>query len=113
MFTFLVRPHKTIIDGLILKMPVISLMNWQKQSISQCNIDYDRVAELGVTIGEIGRTLETMLVSRRVTTFLEEGEEYDVTVEGESSEQRTPSELKTSMFVHREQRDSFLCQTLF
>ena len=60
----------------------------------QINIDYDRAAELGVTIGEIGRTLETMLGSRRVTTFLEEGEEYDVIVEGESSEQRTPSDLQ-------------------
>jgi multidrug efflux pump len=49
----------------------------------QVNIDYDRSAELGVTIGNIGRTLETMLGSRRVTTYLDAGEEYDVILEGE------------------------------
>ena len=55
-------------------------------------IDYDRAADLGVTIGEIGRTLETMLGSRRVTTYIEQGEEYDVILEGESSAQRTPAD---------------------
>ncbi|MGW8192822.1 MAG: efflux RND transporter permease subunit [Desulforhopalus sp.] len=61
----------------------------------QVDIDYDRAAEMGVTIGNIGRTLETMLGSRRVTTYLEEGEEYDVIVEGERKLQRTPADLKT------------------
>lgn len=60
----------------------------------QVNINYDRAAELGVTIGDIGRTLETMLGSRRVTTFLDEGEEYDVILEGERSVQRTPTDLE-------------------
>ena len=39
----------------------------------EVSIDYGRAAELGVTVGNIGRTLETMLGSRRVTTYLEEG----------------------------------------
>ncbi|MEJ2576910.1 MAG: efflux RND transporter permease subunit, partial [Gammaproteobacteria bacterium] len=56
-------------------------------------IDYDRAADLGVTVGEIGRTLETMLGSRRVTTYLEEGEEYDVILEGEREDQSTPADL--------------------
>lgn len=64
----------------------------------QVNIDYDRSAELGVTIGDIGRTLETMLGSRRVTSFLEEGEEYDVILEGERSTQRTAGDL-TNIYV--------------
>jgi multidrug efflux pump len=59
----------------------------------QVKIDYDRAADLGVTVGEIGRTLETMLGSRRVTTYIEEGEEYDVILEGERIEQRTPNDL--------------------
>jgi multidrug efflux pump len=37
------------------------------------NIDYDRAAELGVTVGNVGRTLETMLGSRRVTTYIDAG----------------------------------------
>jgi multidrug efflux pump len=56
-------------------------------------IDYDRAAQLGVTVESIGRTLETMLGSRRVTTYIEEGEEYDVILEGERKDQRTPSDL--------------------
>jgi len=59
----------------------------------QVNIDYDRAADLGVTVGEIGRTLETLLGSRRVTSYIEEGEEYDVILEGERIDQRTPTDL--------------------
>jgi multidrug efflux pump len=57
------------------------------------DIDYDRAAELGVTVETIGRTLETMFGSRRVTTYIESGEEYDVILEGERSDQQTPSDL--------------------
>ncbi len=60
----------------------------------QVDIDYDRAAELGVTVADIGRTLETMLGSRRLTTYVEAGEEYDVIVEGERDIQRTPSDLQ-------------------
>ncbi len=57
-------------------------------------INYSRAAELGVTVGDIGATLETMLGSRRVTTYIEEGEEYDVILEGERDQQRTISSLE-------------------
>lgn len=57
-------------------------------------IDYDRAAELGVTVENIGRTLETLLGSRQVTTYLEGGEEYDVILEGERDRQRTPASLE-------------------
>jgi len=57
-------------------------------------IDYDRAADLGVRVGNIGRTLETMLGSRRVTTYIDRGEEYDVILEGERDAQRTPASLE-------------------
>lgn len=57
-------------------------------------IDYDRAAELGVTVSNIGRTLETMLGSRRVTTHIDRGEEYDVILEGERPTQSTPTSLE-------------------
>ena len=60
----------------------------------EVNIDYNRAAELGVTVGNIGRTLETMLGSRRVTTYIDEGEEYDVMLEGQRDIQRTPTDLQ-------------------
>ena len=57
-------------------------------------VDYDRAADLGVTITTIGRTLETLLGSRAATTFTEDGEEYDVILEGERDMQRTPGSLE-------------------
>ncbi|MBN2871385.1 MAG: efflux RND transporter permease subunit [Halothiobacillaceae bacterium] len=53
-------------------------------------IDYDRAADLGVTITEIGRTLETLLGGRTVTRYVDDGEEYDVILEGERENQRSP-----------------------
>ncbi len=57
-------------------------------------IDYDRAAELGVSISEVGRTLETMLGSRKVTTYIERGQEYNVILEGERSTQQTPTDIQ-------------------
>ncbi|MEL6830053.1 MAG: efflux RND transporter permease subunit, partial [Pseudomonadota bacterium] len=57
-------------------------------------VDYNRAADLGVTVADIGTTLETMLGSRRVTTFLTNGEEYDVIVEGLRSEQNNPNDIQ-------------------
>ncbi len=57
-------------------------------------INKDRAGDLGVSVETIGRTLETMLGSRRVTTYIDEGEEYDVVLEGERETQRTPTNME-------------------
>lgn len=57
-------------------------------------VDYDRAADLGVNIQEIGRTLETMMGGRNVTTFLDRGEEYDVIIEGERGQQNSFSDIQ-------------------
>ncbi|GEN22706.1 multidrug transporter [Halomonas cupida] len=57
------------------------------------NIDYTRAADLGVTVTEIGRTLETLLGGRTVTQFTDEGEEYDVILEAERGSNPTPAAL--------------------
>ena len=57
-------------------------------------VDYDRAADLGVTVTDIGVTLQTMLGSRRVTTYIDDGEEYDVILEGLRSEQNTPNDVQ-------------------
>ncbi|ABM00111.1 efflux RND transporter permease subunit [Shewanella amazonensis] len=56
-------------------------------------IDRDRAADLGVSISHIGRTLESMLGSRLVTTFMRDGEEYDVIIEGDRAKQNTAQDL--------------------
>jgi multidrug efflux pump len=65
------------------------------------DIDYDRAADLGVTVGAIGRTLETLFGSRRVTTYLDEGEEYEVILEAERNQQRTITDLQ-NIYVRSE-----------
>jgi multidrug efflux pump len=57
-------------------------------------IDYDQAASLGVNVTTIGRTLETMLGSRRVTTYIERGDEYNVILEGERAQQTTPTDIQ-------------------
>ena len=56
-------------------------------------IDHARAADLGVSVNEIGRTLETMMGSRRVTTFVDNGEEYDVMLQAGRAVRATPSDL--------------------
>lgn len=58
------------------------------------NIDYDAAADLGVRVNEIGRTLQTMLSGRNVTTYIDDGEEYDVILEGEPDQQMSFSDIE-------------------
>jgi len=67
----------------------------------QVVIDYDRAAELGVTVSNIGRTLETMLGSRQVTTYIDEGQEYYILLEGERDAQRSPTDIQ-NIYVRSE-----------
>jgi len=61
-------------------------------------IDQNRAADLGVSVGTIGQTLAVMLGSRRVTTFVDRGEEYDVILQGRDEDRRTPTDV-TNIYV--------------
>ena len=58
------------------------------------SVDRDRASDLGVSLTEVGRTLETMLGSRMVTTFVERGEEYNVLLQAKPEDRATPSDLQ-------------------
>ncbi len=76
--------------------PGLTGIDWDyKETTPQLSIviDRDRAADLGVSITTIGSTLESVLGSRQVTTYIEDGEEYDVLVEGERNAQRTPADI--------------------
>jgi multidrug efflux pump len=62
------------------------------------SVDRDRAGDLGVSLLDISRTLETLLGSRKVTTFIMGGREYDVIVEGEREAQRSLNDL-TDIYV--------------
>jgi multidrug efflux pump len=57
-------------------------------------INFERAADLGVSTEEIGTTLETMMGSRRVTTFVEDGEEYDVVLQARPDDRAAPANLE-------------------
>ena len=58
------------------------------------DINFERAADLGVSTEEIGTTLETMMGSRRVTTFVEDGEEYDVVLQARADDRAAPANLE-------------------
>ena len=66
-----------------------------KETRPQMRVEIDRVraADLGVSVNEIGRTLETMMGSRKVTTFVDNGEEYDVVLQAGRAARASPADL--------------------
>jgi multidrug efflux pump len=64
----------------------------------EVSVDRNRAADLGVSLAVVGRTLETMMGSRIVTTFLDRGEEYNVIVQARDEDRAAPSEL-TNIYV--------------
>ena len=57
-------------------------------------VDRDRAAELGVSLESVGRTLETVLGSRVVTTYVDRGREYRVILQGQAEDRAVPSDLQ-------------------
>lgn len=62
------------------------------------SIDRDRAATLGVSLANVGRTLETMLGSRIVTTYVDRGREYNVVLMGKDQARSSPDDL-TNLYV--------------
>ncbi len=93
----LVEWRNTFIDALNKENPGIGQIDWDYKETQQqvrVNVDYARASDLGVTVQEIGSTLQTMLGSKRVGTFVQNGEERYVIFEGERTEQATPSDME-------------------
>ncbi|MCW5729928.1 MAG: efflux RND transporter permease subunit [Alphaproteobacteria bacterium] len=70
-------------------------------------IDRNRAADLGISIETLGRTLETMLGQRKVTTFDRDGKQYDVIVRGRAQDRAAPSDL-TNIYVRASGTDTRL-----
>jgi multidrug efflux pump len=71
-----------------------------KETVPQIlvEIDTERAADLGISVGVVGRALEAMLGGRRVTTFLDRGKEYDLILEGADSDFSDPTSI-TGVYV--------------
>src|SRR3546814_12886895 len=56
-------------------------------------VDRERVADTGVGVLTLGRTLETLLGGRQVTRLNQNGEQYDVIVQVAPDDRRTSGDL--------------------
>jgi multidrug efflux pump len=105
----LVRWRDTILARAAENPGLIGLDHNYKETKPQLNIriNRDRAGDLGVSVANISRTLESKLGSRRVTTFINDGEQYDVIVEGEDDMFRKPMDLN-SIYVRSERSGELL-----
>jgi multidrug efflux pump len=71
------------------------------------SINRDRAAELGVSLQTVGRTLETILGSRIVTTYVDRGREYNVILQGRDEARETITDL-TNIHVRSTRGDELI-----
>jgi multidrug efflux pump len=70
-------------------------------------IDRNKAADLGVSLQAVGRTLETMLGSRIVTTFERAGEEYDVMLQARNEQRASVGDLD-NLYVRSDKNGELL-----
>jgi multidrug efflux pump len=68
-----------------------------KLNTPEFRIDLDRakIADLGIDVTAVGRTLETLLGGRQVTRFEQNGEQYDVWVQLADEDRASPDTMAT------------------
>ncbi|HZB61396.1 MAG TPA: efflux RND transporter permease subunit, partial [Microvirga sp.] len=70
----------------------------ESQPDIRVQIDRQRAADLGVSVEDIGRTLELMFGEREVSTFVSRGDEYPVIIRARPEDRATPNDL-TNTFI--------------
>jgi len=71
------------------------------------SIDRNRAADLGISLESVGRTLETVLGSRIVTTYIDRGREYNVILQGRDDIRETTTDL-TNIRVRSTRSDELI-----
>ncbi len=61
-------------------------------------IDQKKAADLGVSTEDIGRTIETIFGSKRVTNFTRDGKEYSIILQGDIKDRQEPDSI-SKIFV--------------
>ncbi len=65
-------------------------------------VNRDKLSDVGVDVGVVGRTLETLLGGRQVTRYQDEGEQYDVIVQMRDYDRSSPADISD---IHVRTRD--------
>ncbi|HRK55997.1 MAG TPA: efflux RND transporter permease subunit [Burkholderiaceae bacterium] len=66
-------------------------LNTPQLSVS---VNRDKLADLGVSVENVGRSLQTMLGGRQVTRFKKDGEQYDVIVQVAPRDRSQPGDIR-------------------
>jgi multidrug efflux pump len=67
-------------------------------------VEREKVADLGLDVAGVGRTIETLLGGRQVTRFKRHGKQYDVIVQVQGTDRQTPSDL-SAIYVRSSRGD--------
>ena len=70
----------------------------ESQPDIRVQIDRQRAADLGVSVEDIGRTLQLMFGETEVSTFVSRGDEYPVIMRARAEDRATPNDL-TNTFI--------------
>ena len=70
-------------------------------------INRNRAAELGVSVQNVGRTLAAMMAEQRVTTFVRDGEEYDVVLQARADQRASANDLN-NIYVRSERSGALI-----
>ena len=96
----LARARDRIIAAAAQNPGIINLDSDYKETKPQLRIDVDtaRAGDLGVSVEDVSQALQSLLGSRRVSTYVDRGEEYRVVVQAEESARATQENL-ASIYV--------------
>jgi multidrug efflux pump len=70
-------------------------------------VDADRAASLGISARSIGSTLQAMMSEQQVTTYVVDGEEYDVVLQAKQEQRATYDDLR-NIFVRSERSNELV-----
>jgi len=94
------RSVQEILGRLYRERAIVNIDTDLKLNKPEIKVDVrrDKVAAVGASVVEIGRTLETMLGGREVTRFKRNNEQYDVKLQVADVDRRDPDDL-TNIYV--------------
>jgi multidrug efflux pump len=91
----LVRARDRIIAAAAANPGIVNLDSDYKENKPQLQIQVDtaRAGDLGVSVADVSNALQTLLGSRRISTYVDRGREYRVVVQAEANARTTQDNL--------------------
>lgn len=77
----------------------------QNQPQFRLTVDRKRADDLGISVRTIAATLQTMLASREITSYIDRGREYPVIVQAEDRDRQSPDDI-SKLFIRTDDGQS-------